>query len=87
MIYDKNAFIDSSINRSVKIWGEGATMERIAKKVVTSFFLFIFLVLSCLVFADAINYFYDDAGRLVRVAKGTEGLVYQYDAVARIRID
>jgi len=37
-----------------------------------------------LVFADAVNYFYDDAGRLVRVLKGTEGLIYQYDAVGNL---
>ena len=42
------------------------------------------LLFPCLVFADAVNYFYDDAGRLVRVAKGTEGLVYQYDAVGNL---
>ena len=49
-----------------------------------SFVLSFLLVLTSLAFGDSANYFYDDVGRLVRVAKGTEGLTYQYDPVGNL---
>jgi hypothetical protein len=36
------------------------------------------------VFADSVNYFYDDLGRLSRVVKGSAGAVYQYDELGNI---
>lgn len=46
------------------------------------FFLLTFLSISS--YADEISYFYDDSGRLIRVQRGTEGLIYNYDEVGNL---
>ncbi|HEY6874693.1 MAG TPA: RHS repeat domain-containing protein, partial [Geobacteraceae bacterium] len=33
---------------------------------------------------DTADYFYDDLGRLVRVVKGTSGVVYNYDELGNL---
>ena len=49
------------------------------------FILFcIFIMQPQLSFGDTAEYLYDDAGRLVRVVKGTEGIIYQYDEVGNL---
>lgn len=58
-------------------------MERTLHTVILSL-LCIFILIPSLALADEAHYFYDDAGRLVRAATGTEGLVYQYDAVGNL---
>lgn len=47
-------------------------------------FTFLIPILISSALADEANYFYDDSGRLVRVAKGTEGIIYQYDEVGNL---
>ncbi len=50
-------------------------------------FVSISILLSSLAFtsfADEITYFYDDAGRLVKVIKGAEAVLYQYDEVGNL---
>lgn len=47
--------------------------------------LFIFLCfLPFTSLADEVAYFYDDAGRLVRAVKGSEGVTYEYDEVGNL---
>lgn len=50
----------------------------------TVFFLFSFLLLAFPTAADEINYFYDDAGRLVRAVKDSERVLYRYDEVGNL---
>lgn len=54
------------------------------KKASILFLLFIPFLLISSAIADEVNYFYDDAGRLVKVLKGTERLFYQYDEVGNL---
>jgi YD repeat-containing protein len=42
------------------------------------------LAFASVTLADEVNYSYDDAGRLVRVAKDTERILYQYDEVGNL---
>ncbi len=42
------------------------------------------LLFPALAFSDAVNYFYDESGRLTRAVKSTEGVVYQYDEVGNL---
>lgn len=54
-----------------------------------SIFISIAFIVLCLLypassFSDAVNYFYDDSGRLTRAVKSTEGLIYQYDEVGNL---
>lgn len=62
--------------------------SKMSNKVKTLFkpliLLCIFITLPSLSTADSVEYFYDDAGRLVRVLKGTEGINYQYDEVGNL---
>ncbi len=53
--------------------------------------LFRVLILACIFgiythpcFGETAEYFYDDTGRLVRVIKGTEGVIYQYDEAGNL---
>src|SRR3990172_4580097 len=48
------------------------------------FALFFLLVPISFAFGDSANYFYDDIGRLVRVARDTERVLYQYDEVGNL---
>ncbi len=59
-------------------------MKRKIKVKIFLSFLCIFMMVPSFGLADAVNYFYDDAGRLTRVLKGTEGLIYQYDEVGNL---
>jgi len=56
---------------------------RILSTLFTSVTLLLFVLLS-FAFADEVTYFYDDAGRLVRAIKGSEGVVYEYDQVGNL---
>lgn len=42
------------------------------------------IALATFAMADAVNYFYDDTGRLARALKGTTGITYQYDSVGNL---
>jgi hypothetical protein len=57
-------------------------MEQIRKSLI--FLIFISIFIPSFAIADAVSYFYDDAGRLARALRGTEGLIYQYDAVGNL---
>ncbi len=58
-------------------------MERIVKASIL-FLLCISVILPSFAIADEVNYLYDDTGRVVRVLKGTERLLYQYDEVGNL---
>lgn len=58
-------------------------MKRISPAVIFVL-LYTFILIPSFSYADEAHYFYDDAGRLVRVLKGSEGLVYQYDKVGNL---
>lgn len=58
------------------------TIKKRALVGVLALFSFIFSVSA--VFADEVNYSYDDAGRLVRVEKDTDRVLYQYDEVGNL---
>ncbi|OGW55562.1 MAG: hypothetical protein A2Y81_05565 [Nitrospirae bacterium RBG_13_43_8] len=53
-------------------------------KVLILFLLFISFILMNFASADEVNYIYDDAGRLVKAVKGTEGFIYSYDEVGNL---
>ena len=59
-------------------------MERIVVKASILFLLCISVILPSFAIADEVNYLYDDTGRVVRVLKGTERLLYQYDEVGNL---
>ncbi len=46
--------------------------------------LILLFILSPIAFAETALYFYDDGGRLTRVIKGTEAIIYQYDSVGNL---
>lgn len=46
--------------------------------------IFQIIISSPLSFGDSVDYLYDDAGRLARVTKGNERLLYQYDEVGNL---
>lgn len=58
-------------------------MKRISPAVIFVL-LYTFILIPSFSYADEAHYFYDNAGRLVRVLKGSEGLVYQYDKVGNL---
>jgi YD repeat-containing protein len=51
---------------------------------VLSLLICIFIFLPSPSTGDSVEYFYDDSGRLVRVVKGTERILYQYDEVGNL---
>lgn len=59
-------------------------MERIVVKASILFLLCISVMLPSFAIADEVNYLYDDAGRLVKAVKGTEGFIYSYDEVGNL---
>lgn len=56
--------------------------SRISPSYITAFLL-LFLFAS-FAFGDEVTYFYDDAGRLVRAVKGSDGVSYEYDQVGNL---
>jgi hypothetical protein len=56
-------------------------MKRLLK---ASILFYISILLFSLAIADEVSYFYDGAGRLVKVVKGTEGFIYSYDEVGNL---
>ncbi len=61
----------------------GYSMRKDVMRLSVLFVIFMNL-LSSFVSADTAEYFYDDAGRLVRAVKGTEGVAYEYDQVGNL---
>jgi len=53
-------------------------------KVSISLLLLTFVLFPSFAVADEVKYFYDDAGRLIKVIRGTEGFIYQYDEVGNL---
>lgn len=53
-------------------------------KVSISLLLLTFVLFPSFAVADEVKYFYDDAGRLIKVIKGTEGFIYSYDEVGNL---
>jgi YD repeat-containing protein len=65
-------------------WQMNFLMPHLKDLHLSVFFLFSFLFLPFPIAADQVNYFYDDAGRLVKVEKGAERVLYQYDEVGNL---
>ncbi|MDI6800829.1 MAG: hypothetical protein QMD01_02035, partial [Thermodesulfovibrionales bacterium] len=80
---------DLTLIRKTNFEGRALKQHAFFIKRDNSSLLSIALVILCLLlpasaFADEAGYFYDDAGRLSRVVKGSEGLIYNYDDVGNL---